>query len=275
MAAPTQVVSIAADFAHSDCRLEREGFPRILWIVLGAVGYPTPPQYLGREYVERGVPRCRVHLVVAPHPLHLEWQPLELEVFGYRLADTRESAAQRALTTFCAPWVDDPDWLLRFQSSQALVAAMPTESAYTFVRCMKAYARLQGLLGEALPGMAERMAESSHTTKTDKDAQIADLERQLAELQVARDAGVDREALLEAQLEDAQWELGHANEMLALADAQFAQMQGQNGGGNGEDEDPEEAEDVSEMDTEENIPSPDRPPSPAGSEASVNNLDDY
>jgi len=40
MAAP------AGDFTHSDC-LEREGFPRILWTVLGAVGYTTPPLYVG------------------------------------------------------------------------------------------------------------------------------------------------------------------------------------------------------------------------------------
>jgi len=39
---------------------------------------------------------------------------------------------------------------------------------------------------------------------TVKDARIEDLERQLVELQIARNAGIDREALLEAQLKDAQ-----------------------------------------------------------------------
>ena len=41
-------------------------------------------------------------LAVAPHLAHLEWQPIELAVYGYRLADTQETAALRALTTFCA-----------------------------------------------------------------------------------------------------------------------------------------------------------------------------
>jgi len=51
------------------------------------------------------------------------------------------------------------------------------------------------------------------------------------------------------------------------------EQQGQN---EEEEEDPEEVEGVSEMDTEENVPPPvDRPHSPAGSIASVNDLDDF
>ena len=37
---------------------------------------------------------------------------------------------------------------------------MPTEAAYTFVRCMKAFDRLQTLLGQALASMAGMMADS-------------------------------------------------------------------------------------------------------------------
>ena len=109
---------------------------------------------------------------------------------------------------------------------------------------------------------------------TDKDTRIQDLERQLAELQIARNAGIDREALLEAQLENVQWDLEHANDMLAMIDEQQAQAEAQ--AQNEVEEDPEEVEGVSEMDTEENMPPPvDRPHSPAGSIASVNDLDDF
>jgi len=241
---------------------------------------------------------------LAPHPAHPEWQPIELAVYGYRLADTQETAVLRALTMFCARHPDlvevapirlfpparedDPNWLLGFKSSQALVASMPTEAAYTFVRCMKVFDRLQALLSQALASMAGMMADSyAHHCERDirlinqsmemtvKDTRIADLEQQLAELQIARNAGIDRDALLEAQLEDAQWALGNANEMLALSNEHLAQME-QQGQNEEEEEDPEEVEGVSEMDTEENVPPPvDRPHSPAGSIASVNDLDDF
>ena len=174
-----------------------------MWTVLGAVGYTTPPLYVGREYVERSVPRCRVSLALAPHPAHPEWQPIELAVYGYRLADTQETAVLRALTTFCARHPDlvevapirlfpparedDPNWLLGFKSSQALVASMPTEAAYTFVRCMKVFDRLQALLSQALASMAGMMADSyAHHCERDirlinqsmemtvKDTRIAD-----------------------------------------------------------------------------------------------------
>ena len=80
---------------------------------------------------------------------------------------------------------------------------------------------------------------------------------------------------MEAQLEDAQWALGNANEMLALSNEHLAQME-QQGQNEEEEEDPEEVEGVSEMDTEGNVPPPvDRPHSPAGSIASVNDLDDF
>jgi len=82
---------------------------------------------------------------------------------------------------------DDPNWLLRFQSSQALVSSMPTEAAYTFVHCMKVFDRLQALLSQALAGMAGMMADSyAHHCERDirlinqsmemtvKDTRIAD-----------------------------------------------------------------------------------------------------
>ena len=67
--------------------------------------------------------------------------------------------------------------------------------------------------------------------------------------------------MLEAQLEHVQWDLEHANDLLAEIDAQQAQAEAQ--GQNEEEEDPEEVEGMSEMDTEENVPPPvDHPHSP-------------
>jgi len=119
-----------------------------------------------------------------------------------------------------------------------------------------------------------RLVEASLDAAT-KDARIQDLERQLAELQIARDEGLQREAQLEDQVEDLHWALANANEMLAQVDQHFAQAAGQGQAGDDDEEDPEEIEGVSSMDTEHDLPPLDHPASPADSIASVNDLDDF
>ena len=64
-------------------------------------GYISPPRYVGEEFQEMGVARCRVRLTHAPHPDHAHWVSLEPEAIGHRLQDTWELAAMRALTRFC------------------------------------------------------------------------------------------------------------------------------------------------------------------------------
>ena len=73
--------------AHSAC-IHWEGFPSILWEVMRDAGYPSPPCYVGEEYLERGVVRCRVRMTHTPHPFLAHWSSLELEVVGHRLLDT-------------------------------------------------------------------------------------------------------------------------------------------------------------------------------------------
>ena len=60
-------------------------------------GYPSPPRYVGEEFHEMGVARCRVRMTHAPHPFPAHWASLELEVVGHRLVDTWEIAALTAL----------------------------------------------------------------------------------------------------------------------------------------------------------------------------------
>ena len=64
-------------------------------------GYPSPPRYVGEEFHEMGVARCRVRMTHAPHPFPTHWASLELEVVGHRLVDTWELAAMKALNKFC------------------------------------------------------------------------------------------------------------------------------------------------------------------------------
>jgi hypothetical protein len=52
------------------------------------------------EYREEGVPRCRVQVTIPQHPFRSQWQPIEVDVVGYRLVDTIETAALEAIHIF-------------------------------------------------------------------------------------------------------------------------------------------------------------------------------
>jgi hypothetical protein len=69
---------------HSEC-LHWEGFPSILWDVMSAVGYPSPPRYVGREFVELGVTWCQVHMTLLLPPAHPECPTSEIEAIGHTL----------------------------------------------------------------------------------------------------------------------------------------------------------------------------------------------
>jgi hypothetical protein len=90
----------SAGHAHTNA-LYWEGFPRLLWESLQVFGYTEPPPYDGVEYDEEGVPRCRVKMIVPPHPTLSLWQPFEVNVIGHRLIDTFEAAAMEAIHIFC------------------------------------------------------------------------------------------------------------------------------------------------------------------------------
>ena len=70
-------------------------------------------------------------MTIPQHPFRAHWQPIEIEAFGYRFADTIEAAALEAITTFCEqhpnevaeypiglfPATDyhDPEWTFRVE----------------------------------------------------------------------------------------------------------------------------------------------------------------
>jgi hypothetical protein len=63
-------VAVSADGTFATTSLHWEGFTRIAWRALCAVGYITPPFYEGVEYEELGIPSCRVRVTVLPHSGH-------------------------------------------------------------------------------------------------------------------------------------------------------------------------------------------------------------
>ena len=64
----------AQGHVHSTC-LHWDGFPRRLWELLSAAGYLQPPIYDDHEFVEDGVRRCSVPMVIPQHPLN-GWEPI-------------------------------------------------------------------------------------------------------------------------------------------------------------------------------------------------------
>jgi hypothetical protein len=100
MAAPLNVFWDHSGHLHTNA-LHWEGFPHLLWESLKLFFYTEPPQYDGVEYREEGVPRCRVKMTIPQHPFRSQWQPIEVDVVGYHLVDTFETAALEAIHTFC------------------------------------------------------------------------------------------------------------------------------------------------------------------------------
>jgi hypothetical protein len=100
MAAPSNLFWDHAGHLHTDA-LYWEGFPQLLWESLSLFFYTEPPQYDGVEYREEGVPQCRVKMTIPQHLFRSQWQPIGVDVVGYRLVDTIETAALEAIHIFC------------------------------------------------------------------------------------------------------------------------------------------------------------------------------
>jgi hypothetical protein len=143
-------------------RLHWEGFPRLAWEALSAAGYATPPTYEVSEFERLGVPRCRVIVIVLPHPDHADWFDLSFLYWGFIPHDTVESAALRVLTDFCdhnptvvalspfglflAVSPHDPAWLDRMDHLwELLFLAEPLDVTQTLARCLNVVFTLQGL----------------------------------------------------------------------------------------------------------------------------------
>jgi hypothetical protein len=83
--------------------LHWKGFPHLLWESLRSFCYIKPPQYDAVEYQKEGVRRCRVRMTIPQHPFRSQWQPIEVDVVGYRIVDTIEGAALEAMYLFLQP----------------------------------------------------------------------------------------------------------------------------------------------------------------------------
>jgi hypothetical protein len=160
-----------------------------LWDTLRIFHYRYPPQYKGREYIEVGVPRCRATVTVPQHPI-LDWQSIEIEVVGYRLVDTFEAAALKAITTFCEQHPEevaaypiglfpvvfshDAEWIYRTNHFGHLVGNLAEETLKIVIRYMNAQYRFQSLKQRCMDDMVN-LAQDFHRDLTLKDDQIHSL----------------------------------------------------------------------------------------------------
>jgi hypothetical protein len=153
--APPGFVAVNADVTFATTDLQWEGFTRIAWSALCAVGYTTPPLYEGVEYEELGVPSCRVRVTVLPHPSHPEWADLSMEILCYRSFEVVESTALmvlHALSTHrsqeilqtplgLVPALDPDDllWLGRMDNIATLLETVPPyNTVQTLGTCLRA-----------------------------------------------------------------------------------------------------------------------------------------
>jgi len=243
MAAPALLVFDEDGRAHSECT-HWQGFPSILWEVMRDAGYPSPPRYVGEEFHEMGVARCRVRMTHTPHPFPDHWASLELEVVGHRLVDTWEVAAMTALNKFCeknyaavtlapiglfpAEQPNDPNWLSRVGHTGYLQQNRAAETISMSVKCMNALYRLQTLQAKAMTQIIAS-ARTSHEIVIAKNEQIRDLDAHVGQLEgliEERDVLLDNRdadfALLEQQFTAQQVQLNAAFDHIEMLEAQQA-----------------------------------------------------
>ena len=97
-------------------------------------------------------------MTIPQHPT-LEWPPIEIEVVGYRLVDDFETAALKAITTFCEHHPDEvaaypiglfpavsagnAEWLFRTTHFGHLVGDVAEETIQAVIRYMNAQSHYQ------------------------------------------------------------------------------------------------------------------------------------
>jgi hypothetical protein len=87
-------------------------------------------------------------MTIPQHPLRSQWQPIEIEVMGYRIVDTIEGAALEAIYVFCNQHPGE----VAGQSIGLFATTDPNEPEWN-LRVVPESHRLEGPSKEALRGM--------------------------------------------------------------------------------------------------------------------------
>jgi len=88
------------DWTTSYC-LNTAGFPKLLYATMTRLGIMDHPEYVGREYEQRGTKRCEVSVYVGASKDFPNTIPWVVSTTGFRFKDTYQVAARKALRYLC------------------------------------------------------------------------------------------------------------------------------------------------------------------------------
>jgi hypothetical protein len=308
MAAPSNVFWDPAGHLHTNA-LHWEGFPRLLWESLRSFDYTEPPQYDAVEYQEEGVHQARVRMTILQHPFRSQWQPIEVIVMGYRIVDTIEGAALEAIYLFCnqhprevagqpiglfsTTGPNDPEWNPRVVPESHRLEGSTEEALQGMMRFMNVQYHYQLLLRREMG----QLINAARSLYREADRQVTQVD-QLRALVIEKDGIIaarnetihhredqinESDAIitqrntiiefLQEQIHDLILEVddahAHINELQQQPVPPAVPVPEE------EEEDPEEIEGVSEIDSEHGDPVISPHHSSSGSQSSVGNLDDF
>jgi hypothetical protein len=251
-------------------------------------------------------------MTISQHPFHSEWQPIEVDVVGYRLVDTIEAAALEAIHLFCNqhpmevagypiglfPAIDssDPEWNFRIAHYGHLLGDSAEEMIHSITRFMNVQHHYQMLLRCSM-GQLTGVAQGHYRNADRQVTQIVELQALVTkkeEIITAREEAIlhwedqinksdaiitQRNTIIEflqeqihdliLEVDDAHAHIDELQEQLIPPAVPVAPEGGE--------EDPEEIEGVSDLDSEHGDPEPNPEPdhSSSSSQSSVGNLDDF
>jgi hypothetical protein len=249
-------------------------------------------------------------MTIPQHPFRSQWQPIEVDVVGYRIVDTIEGAALEAIYLFCNQHprevVGQPIGLFPKQISMILSG--------TLGKSLKESHRLEGSIEEALQGTMRFMNVQHHYQLllhcgmgqliSIAQGHFRNADRQVTQIQQLQASVTEKEEIIAAREETIHhWE-DQINESDAIitqrntiieflqeqihdlilevddAHAQINELQQQPvppavPAPEAEEEDPEEIERVSDLDSEHGDPVLSPHHSYSGSQSSVGNYDDF
>jgi hypothetical protein len=249
-------------------------------------------------------------MVIPQHPFRSQWQPIEVIVMGYRIVDTIEGAALEAIYLFCNQHPRE----VAGQPIGLFSTTDPKESEWN-LRVMPESHRLEGPTEEALRGMMRfvnvqyhyqmllrrEMGQLVHAARS----HFREADRLITQVDQLRALAVEKDGIIAARNETIQHREDQINESDAIitqrntiieflqeqiqdlilevddANAHINELQQQPAPpvvpapAEEEEEDPEEIEGVSEIDSEHGDPVISPHHSSSGSQSSVGNLDDF
>jgi hypothetical protein len=262
------------------------------------------------EYREEGVPRCRVKMIISQHPFHSSWHPIEVEVVGYRLVDTLETAAFEAIKLFCNqhptevaaypiglfPTIDpdNSEWNFWIEHLGHMLGDLAEEIVRIITRFMDVQHHYQILLRHGM-GQLTGVAQSHYRNADRQETQIVELQAlvtQKDEIIAARDETIlhredqinESDHIITQRDTVIEFLQGQIHDLILEADdaqAHIEELQQQPILPaipiipEEEEEDPEEIEGVSEIDSEHGDPVLSPYHSRSGSQSSIGNFDNF